>query len=460
MSFNFKVISKSKNSRARAGELEVNGSTIETPIFMPVGTQASVKSLTPEDLETIGAQIILANTYHLYLRPGAEIIEKMGGLHNFTNWKKPILTDSGGFQVFSLGYGIEHQVGKIANIFPAEIGGILNKPISIKHELIASKENENKNDYDYSNNNSLKLQNESSYVPVVDPKLAKINEDGVEFTSHLDGSKHNFNSEVSIRTQHKLGADIILAFDECPSPLHDYEYTKNSLLRTHRWEKDSLATHLNLESKKSLSQTQKTKYDYPYPHAQYLFGIPHGGPFQDLRVMSAKYLSNLDFSGYSIGGSLGNLKTDMHKVLEWQIPFLDDSKPRHLLGIGDIDDLFECIERGIDMFDCVAPTRIARNGALLISPDSGGKKSNKFRLIISNAQFKEDGAPIDKSCQCYTCQNFSRAYIRHLFIANELLAFRLATYHNLYFILNLVKKIRTSILEDNFSELKAEWLKE
>jgi tRNA-guanine transglycosylase len=455
MSFNFKQIHKSKNSRARAGELEVNGNIIQTPVFMPVGTQASVKSLTPDDLETIGAQIILANTYHLYLRPGAETVKKMGGLHNFTNWHKPILTDSGGFQVFSLGYGIEHQVGKIANIFPMEEGGVLNK-IAIKHELIAQTEIPEAANED---TNSLKVRNEASYVPVVDQKLAKINDDGVVFTSHLDGSKHNFNSEVSIQTQHKLGADIILSFDECPSPLHDYEYTKNSLLRTHRWEKDSLDAHKRLETEKIKDYSSNTtKFPYQYPHPQYLFGIPHGGPFQDLREMSAKYLSTLDFSGYSIGGSLGNLKTDMHKVLEWQIPFLDDSKPRHLLGIGDIDDLFECIERGIDMFDCVAPTRIARNGALLISPAAGGKKQNKFRLSITNAEYKEDGAPIDPSCTCYTCQNFSRSYVRHLFIAKELLAFRLATYHNVHFMINLVKQIRQSIIEDNFSELKSQWL--
>ncbi len=444
MSFSFKILHSDKKSRARAGEIEVNGNKIETPIYMPVGTQATVKSLTPEDLEAIGAQIILANTYHLYLRPGAETVEKMGGLHNFTNWKKPILTDSGGFQVFSLGYGIEHQVGKIANIFPAEKGGVLSLP-KVRDEIVMEGEVEH-----------AMVVGSKTAVPMLDPKLAKVQDDGVVFTSHLDGSKHKFNAEVSIKTQHKLGADIILAFDECPSPLHDYEYTKKSLERTHRWETDSLKTHQSLESLKN-SQIS-TNYPYPFPHSQYLFGIPHGGPFEDLRVQSAKYLSSLDFSGFSIGGSLGNLKTDMHKVLEWQIPVLDDAKPRHLLGIGDIDDLFECIERGIDMFDCVAPTRIARNGALFISPEAGGKKETKFRLIITNNEFKEDGKPIDPTCQCYTCRNFSRAYIRHLFIAKELLAYRLATYHNIYFIVNLVKKIRASIINNEFSLLKNHWL--
>lgn len=439
MSFSFKTIHQDKKSRARAGEIEVNGNIVKTPVYMPVGTQATVKSLTPEDLTQIGVQIILANTYHLYLRPSAETIEKMGGLHNFVNWHKPILTDSGGFQVFSLGYALEHQVGKIANIFPAEKGGILTLPARIKEELMPTPDNYRQTGREIS----------------TDVKLSKIEDDGVVFTSHLDGSKHKFNSEVSISTQHKLGADIILAFDECPSPLHDYEYTKNSLERTHRWEKDSLDIHKKLETEKNISSQN---FNYPYPHSQYLFGIPHGGAWQDLREKSAKYISSLDFDGFSIGGSLGNTKSDMHKVLDWQIPLLGSERPRHLLGIGDVDDFFECIERGIDMFDCVAPTRIARNGALLISPDEAGKKENKFRILILNAEFKEDNKPIDRTCSCYTCQNFSRAYIRHLFVAKELLGYRLATIHNVHFMTNLVNQIRTAILNDQFHTLKKQWL--
>jgi queuine tRNA-ribosyltransferase len=443
MSFTFKTIHQSKDSFARAGTLEINANTIETPIFMPVGTQATVKSLTPEDLEEMGAQIILANTYHLYLRPGAEIIEKMGGLHNFVNWHKPILTDSGGFQVFSLGYAIEHQVGKIANIFPAEEGGILTLPPKITSEIIATSEE-----------TGLQLSNQTKAL-IHDPKLAKIDDEGVTFTSHLDGSKHRFNAEISIQTQHKLGGDIILAFDECPSPLHDYTYTKKSLERTHQWEKQSLETHKLLESKK---ETKSVSGKYPYPHSQYLFGIPHGGAYQDLRTHSAKYVSSLEFDGFSIGGSLGNTKKDMHAVLDWTVPLLDPQRPRHLLGIGDIDDIFECIERGIDMFDCVGPTRIARNGGLLISPAQGGNKSNKFRIIIRNAEFKEDSSPIDSTCTCYTCKNHSRAYVRHLFIANELLGFRLATIHNVHFMLQLTRTIREAIIENQFQKLKKEWL--
>ncbi len=453
MSFSFKTVHQDKNSRARAGVIEVNGSSIETPVYMPVGTQATVKSLTPEDLEKLGAQIILANTYHLYLRPGAEIIQKLGGLHNFVNWKKPILTDSGGFQVFSLGYAIEHQVGKIANIFPAEKGGVLSIPARIKEELMATPDMQ----FSREGEHALKLKSPQSTALSVDVKLSKVEEDGVTFTSHIDGTKHKFNPEVSIATQHKLGADIILAFDECPSPLHDYEYTKKSLERTNRWEKDSLDIHKQLESKKTGSIYSLQQY--PYPHPQYLFGILHGGSWQNLREESARYISSMNFDGFSIGGSLGNTKSDMHKVLEWQIPLLGTERPRHLLGIGEVDDFFECIERGIDMFDCVAPTRIARNGALFISPTVGGFKSNKFRILILNTEFKEDARPIDATCSCYTCQNFSRAYIRHLFVAKELLGYRLATIHNVHFMINLVKKIREAICNNEFQTLKQAWLR-
>ncbi|MDQ3239684.1 MAG: tRNA-guanine transglycosylase, partial [bacterium] len=241
-----------------------------------------------------------------------------------------------------------------------------------------------------------------------------------------------------------------------PSPLHDYEYTKNSLHRTHRWEKDSLDTHKKLELQKQYTDPQFN--EYPYPHPQYLFGIPHGGCYEDLRVESAKYISSLDFAGYSVGGALGDTKKQMHQILDWINPHLEPSRPRHLLGIADIDDLFEAIERGFDMFDCVTPTRIARNGALFISPRNNGNKQNKFRLIIANSQYKNDPLPIDPGCACYTCQNFSRSYLRHLFMAKELLAYRLATLHNLHFILRLTTAIRTAILNDQFPQLKKQWL--
>lgn len=430
MSFKFTVQAKDKSSQARAATLEVNGNLIETPIFMPVGTQATVKALSPRDLAEAEAQIILANTYHLYLRPGAQTIAKMGGLHNFTGWHKPILTDSGGFQVFSLGYAIEHKVGKIANIFPAEKGGVLEKQES--KWIDQSLESEHR----------------------LDPKLAHIDEEGVTFTSHLDGSKHRFDPEVSIRTQHLLGADIIVAFDECPSPLHDYNYNVASLERTHRWEKQSLEVHQALESQKG---NPSPEFKYPYPHPQYLFGIPHGGEYEDLRKKSAQYIASLDFDGFSIGGSLGKSKSDMHKVLEWTIPLLGEERPRHLLGIGDVEDLFECVERGVDMFDCVAPTRIARNGAVFLTPEAGGNKANKFRMIVLNAQYKQDNQPLDPTCTCYTCQNFSRAYIRHLFNAKELLGYYLTSLHNVHFMMKLSKNIRSAIINYQFYDLKARW---
>src|SRR3989338_4353197 len=291
----FEITARDTNSRARCGILELAHGKVETPIFVPVGTQATVKTLTPHDLYEMDAQIILSNTYHLYLRPGEELIAKQSGLHGFMNWNKPIMTDSGGFQAFSLGFALEHGVGKIGNIFPDE-------------EPHAKEKRPPKN------------------------KLAKITEEGVKFISHIDASKHMLTPEKSIEIQEKLGADIILAFDECTSPLSTYEYTKESLERTHRWAVRSM-------------NTKKSK--------QAFFGIVQGGAYKDLREESTKFISSLPFYGYAIGGSLGKSKKKKHQVLDWTIPLLQDDMPRHLLGIGGIDDIFECVERGIDMFDCV-----------------------------------------------------------------------------------------------------------
>lgn len=396
----FEITARDPNSKARCGTLELAHGKVETPIFVPVGTQATVKTLTPHDLYEMDAQIILSNTYHLYLRPGEELILKNGGLHGFMNWNKPIMTDSGGFQAFSLGFALEHGVGKIGNIFPEEDPHAKEKRPSKK-------------------------------------KLAKITEEGVKFVSHIDASKHMLTPEKSIDIQEKLGADIILAFDECTSPLSTYEYTKESLERTHRWAVRSI-------------NAKKSK--------QALFGIVQGGAYKDLREESTKFISSLPFDGYAIGGSLGKSKKEMHHVLDWTIPLLQDDMPRHLLGIGGIDDIFECVERGIDMFDCVGPTRMARSGMLLICPESGGTFTNKFRIRITNTQFREDKSPIDPNCSCYTCKNYTRSYIRHLFVADELLAHRLASYHNIHFMLNLMKQIRESIKNNSFSELKKKWL--
>ncbi|HEY9722410.1 MAG TPA: tRNA guanosine(34) transglycosylase Tgt [Oscillatoriaceae cyanobacterium] len=387
----FEIQARLPGGLARAGRLNTPHGVIETPVFMPVGTNATVKSLTPEDLESLGAQIILGNAYHLYMRPGAELVAEFGGLHGFSNWRKPFLTDSGGFQVFSLGFGMEHGVGKIAKMFPAEGGP------------------------------------QRSTAPA--QKLCKVDEDGVTFRSHLDGSRHRFTPAVSIDIQQKLGADIILAFDECTSPLSSYEYTKQALGRTHRWAEQSLAAKTN--------------------EHQALFGIVQGGAYEDLRLESARFIDSLGFEGYAIGGSLGQSKRDMHQILEWVCPLLDENKPRHLLGIGEPEDLFECIERGADMFDCVAPTRVARHGALF---------SRDGKLNIKNARFRHDHGPIDAECGCYTCRNYTRGYLRHLFMADELLFYRLGSIHNLYFIVHLAKDIRQSLLDGRFHEFKAAFL--
>lgn len=395
MKFSFKIIKKDKKSSARLGEITTPHGKIKTPAFVSVGTQATVKSVTPEELKNLGAEIILTNTYHLFLRPGDKIIKKLGGLHKFMNWNGPIMTDSGGFQVFSLGFGLEHGVGKIANIFPNEKNSGLAKSREKKSSLV------------------------------------KIDNDGVSFRSHLDGSLKRLTPESSIKIQENLGADIILAFDECTSPLATKQYTKIALRRTHNW----AIRCLKVKKRKD----------------QALFGIIQGGEYKDLREESAKFISSLPFNGFAIGGSLGKSKHDMHKVLEWTVPILDEKKPRHLLGIGEPEDLFNGIERGIDLFDCVIPTRLARNNVLL---------TKTGRINIVNSRFISDKNPIEKDCNCYTCKNFSRAYLNHLFKAKEILAHRLATIHNLYFVLNLVKQIRKSIKDNRFYKFKREFLRQ
>lgn len=396
----FEVEKRLDGTLARAGRLTLPHGVVETPVFMPVGTKATVKALTPEDLDELGAQIILGNAYHLYMRPGAELVEEFGGLHGFSGWHKPFLTDSGGFQVFSLGFGMEHGVGKLAKIFPGEGPAQPSAP-------------------------RLKTGE----------KLCKVDDDGVTFRSHIDGSKHRFTPEVSIDIQQKLGADVILAFDECTSPLSGYAYTKRALGRTHRWARQSL------EAKTSAHQA--------------LFGIVQGGAYEDLRRESAGYINDLcledgrRFEGFAIGGSLGESKGDMHRILEWVCPLLDEGKPRHLLGIGEPEDLFECIERGADMFDCVAPTRIARHGALFTLDG---------KINIRNLKFRHDKGPVDADCGCTTCRRYTRGYLRHLFLADELLFYRLASIHNLYFIVHLTKRIRASILDGGFMAFKESFL--
>lgn len=398
MDHSFEIIKQSSKSRPRLGILTTPHGVIETPNFIPVGTQATVKALTPRDLKEIGAQIVFANTYHLWLRPGEETIKNLGGLHRFMGWDGPIITDSGGFQVFSLGFGIEQGVGKIASIFPEEVLGRKSQIPSSKSQI----------------NSKFQVPNPNSRI-----SLVKIDNDGVTFRSHLDGTTLRLTPEKSIRIQEDLGADIILAFDECTSPLNDYDYTKKAMARTHRWAKICL--------------DRKTRKD------QALWGIVQGGAFEDLRKESAKFIGPLPFSGFAIGGSLGKSKEDMHKVLEWTIPLLPDDRPRHLLGIGGLDDIVEGVKRGVDLFDCVIPTRLARNQTAL---------SSRGELHLINSEFRNDPLPIEGNCECYACQNFSLAYLNHLYRANEILGIELTTIHNVSFMMEFMKRIRGAIYDD------------
>ena len=387
----FTITHKNKNCLARTGILYTEHGSIETPEFMPVGTQATVKSLDSSELMEIDAQIILGNTYHLHLRPGEDLIADFQGLHKFMNWSRPILTDSGGFQVFSL-----------------------------------------------ANKSAGKMEIENS----AQGKLVKIDDDGVTFTSHLDGSKHRFTPEEAIQTQHKIGADIIMAFDECTPDTAEEKYIKEAMERTHIWAKRCIVEH-----KKNM---------FYHGYKQFLFGIVQGANNQKLRKESARAISAMDFDGIAIGGeSIGYNMQATKNILDWVNPIIPEDKPHYAMGLGFSPlDLFEAVERGVDMFDCVAPTRIARNGALFVQ--SAGAK-NKYRVNINNAQFRTDKKPIDPECICSTCVSYSRAYIHHLFDARELLAYKLATIHNLHFFLNLMKQIRDAIKEDRFLELKSEW---
>ena len=356
---------QARHGRARAGIFQTPHGDIPTPIFAPVGTQATVKALTPAQLLEVDARLILSNTYHLYLRPGDQLIAELGGLHRFMNWSRPILTDSGGFQVFSL-----------------------------------------------ANNR-------------------KIDENGVTFRSHIDGSLHYLTPEKSIEIQQNLGADIIMAFDECPDP-YDLEYNRVALQRTHRWAERSLAA--------------KTRPD------QALFGIVQGGIFPELRLESAEYLRSLNFSGYAVGGlSVGETKDEMHKVLEVVDPILPESKPRYLMGVGTPLDLINGIQRGIDLFDCVLPTRLARHNSVF---------TRLGRLNLVNAVFSRDPLPIDENCQCYTCRNFSRAYLRHLIQAHEILSSILLSIHNIFILLEIAREARQAIIENSFDTYVNQFLAE
>ena len=362
----YKLIKKDKYSRARLGILSTPHGEVETPVFMPVGTQATVKTMTPEEVKEVGGRIILSNTYHLYLRPGHELIREAGGLHKFMHWDGPLLTDSGGFQVFSLG------------------------------------------------------------------ALRKITEDGVAFRSHIDGSSHFFSPEHAMEVQMALGSDIAMAFDECAPYPCSYEDTLAAKERTTRW-------------------AQRCKEFHRHPK-QSVFGIVQGGMYRDLREQSARELVNMDFPGYAIGGlSVGEPKPLMYEVLDYTVPLLPEEKPRYLMGVGSPDCLLEGVARGIDMFDCVLPTRIARNGTVF---------TKRGKLVVRNATSARDFSPLDEGCDCYTCRNYSRAYIRHLLKCDEILGVRLTTIHNLHFLLHLMEDIRDAVREDRLTEYKDQFFKD
>ena len=362
----YELLHEDKNSGARRGIVHTPHGDIQTPVFMPVGTQATVKSMTPEELKELGAQIILSNTYHLYLRPGENIVKEAGGLHKFMNWDRPILTDCGGFQVFSLS------------------------------------------------------------------DLRTISEDGVEFRSHLDGSKHMFTPEKVMQIEEDLGADIIMSFDECCPYPSTYEYTKNSMERTTRWAVRCKKAHTNVEK-------------------QGLFGIIQGGFYKDLRQQSAKDLVALDFPGYAIGGiSVGEPKEEFIDILRYTAPLMPKDKPRYLMGVGTPDYLIEAALAGIDMCDCVLPTRIARNGTAM---------TWNGKVVIRNATYERDFTPLDPECDCYACRNYTRAYIRHLVKTKEILGTRLLSIHNLYFLTKLMERVRMEIENDNLLKFKEEFYK-
>lgn len=402
----FELTHRDKSTRARAGIIHTSHGNVETPAFMPVGTQASVKTLDQTDLEQIGAPIILGNTYHLHLRPGEDLIAEQGGLHKFMSWDKPILTDSGGFQVFSLGKNQKN-----------------NKPTK---PLIAFRK---------------EAGAEVVGGTATQARLVAIDEDGVTFTSHLDGSKRRFTPESAIDIQRQLGADIIMAFDECTPDEATREYTKLAMKRTHRWAKRCLDEH------KRLATDQRG-------FCQFLFGIIQGSTHEDLRKESARFISALDFDGIAIGGeSIGYNMKATTEILDWVYPLIPENKPHYAMGVGlNPTDLLVAVKHGADMFDCVAPTRLARHGMLLAYD-----LKNKHRLNINNSPFARDTRPIDENCGCSTCQNYTRSYLHHLFAAEEMTGMRLASIHNLYFLLRLMRQARSAILEDKFELMLEKW---
>lgn len=390
--FNFKIKKRlGDGSSARSGVISTPHGEIKTPAFIVVGTKATVKAMTPEMVSEVHGQAVLVNAYHLYLQPGHKIVEKAGGLGKFMNWPGPTFTDSGGFQVLSLGSGFK-------------------KVIDMKGEVPVAEKSE---------------------------RLAHVDDEGVTFYSHLDGSKHRFTPELSMQIQHDVGADIIFAFDELTSLLDPYDYQVQALSRTHAWADRCLA---------ELAKLRKKHSSRPY---QALFSVVQGAQYEDLRRKTSKHLGSLPFDGFGIGGAIE--KDKLGEIVRWVNEELPEDKPKHLLGISEPNDIFDAIENGVDTFDCVSPTRVGRNGSFY---------SYEGRFNISGAKYKEDFSPLVKGCECYTCQNYSRSYLRHLVIAKEMLAATLLSLHNEFFIIKLVDDIRLSIDDGSFHKLKKAWLKQ
>jgi len=413
----FKIEKEMPGSLARAGILSTPHGDIQTPAFVAVGTKADVKGIKASEFGELGIQTIIANTYHLYLSPGPELIEKAGGIHRFMGFDGPIMTDSGGFQVFSLGEGFGKKVSKVTAGQDSPSQKVLGSASPQPDHFV--RENPAPAVYD-------------EELATSHGKLAIVDEEGVSFTSHVDGTFHRFTPERSIEIQHGLGADIIFAFDECTSPAADYEYQKEAMGRTHRWADRSLKAHRQ-NIKKNAEQA--------------IYGIVQGGRYADLRIESAKYLANMDFDGYGIGGSFS--KQDILGILDKVNKELPKEKPRHLLGIGEPEDIFIGVEAGIDTFDCVLPTRNGRNGGIYAA-------DGKYQ--IPNNKYQNDFTPLDTNCGCPVCAKHTRSYIHHLFRTHEMLGQILASMHNMYFLTNLVKKIRRSLLDGNFAEFRDTFL--
>jgi len=395
----FTIEKRLESSLARAGVISTPHGDLKTPVFIAVATKATTKGLGSFMYEDMGIQGIIANAYHLYLNPGEKTVERAGGVGKFMAWEGPTMTDSGGFQVFSLGEGLGKKVSKISiEEKPRESG------VAVFDEEVATSHG----------------------------KLAVVDEEGVTFTSHVDGSLHRFTPERSMEIQHGLGADIIFAFDECTSPTADYQYQKEAMDRTHRWAKRSLAAH---------------RHNIDANAKQAIYGIVQGGRFEDLRLESARTLADMDFDGYGIGGSFS--KQDILGILDKVNRALPEEKPRHLLGIGEPEDIFIGVEAGIDTFDCVLPTRNGRNGTVY---------THAGKIIIENAAFTEDQGPIDEQCDCFVCKRYSRSYIQHLFRSKEMLGGILASAHNMRFLTRLTENIRASILDGSFQSFKQEFL--